>query len=47
MLPSIAGDAFEAFLQRTDKEILDIAVLKVLSEVDHIVFEEEASDVTV
>ena len=45
-LPSISGDDFEAFLHRTAEEILDIAVREVISEVGRIVFEEEASDVT-
>ena len=46
-LPSISGDDFEAFLRRTVEEILNHAVREVISEVDHVVFEEEASDVTV
>ena len=46
-LPSILGDHFEAFLRRTAEEILDVAVREVISEVNRIVFEEEASDVTV
>ena len=45
-LPSISGDNFEAFLHRIAEEILDIAVREVISEVNRIVFEEEASDVT-
>ena len=47
VLPSIAGDGFEAFLRRTAEEILDCAVRKLISEAGRIVFEEEASDVTV
>jgi hypothetical protein len=46
-LPSTSGDDFEAFLPRTAEEILDHAVRDVISEVDRIIFEEEASDVTV
>ena len=46
-LPSIAGEDFEAFLRRTAEEILDHAVHEVISELDRIIFEEEASDVTV
>jgi len=45
-LPSISGDDFEAFLRRTDEEIMDAAVREVISEVDCMVFEEENSDVT-
>ena len=47
VLPSIAGDGFEAFLRRTAEEILDCAVREVISEVDRIILEEESSDVTV
>ena len=46
-LPSISRDDFEAFLRRTAEEILDVAVREVISEVDRVVFEEEASNVTV
>ena len=46
MLPSISGDDFEAFLRRTAKEIMDVAVREVISEVDRMVFEEENSSVT-
>ena len=46
VLPSLAGDDFEAFLGRTAGEILDIAVRKVISDLDHIIFDEETSDVT-
>ena len=46
-LPSITRDGFEAFLRRTAEEILDCAVRELISEADCIVFEEEASDVTV
>ena len=45
-LPSLAGAGFEAFLRRTDGEILDIAVREVISDLDRIIFEEETSDVT-
>ena len=45
MLPSISGVDFEAFLQRTAEEIMDVAVREVISEVDRMVFEEENSDV--
>ena len=46
MLPSVSGDDFEAFLRWTAEEIIDVAVQEIISEVDHLVFEEEASDVT-
>ena len=46
VLPSLAGDDFEAFLRRTAREILDIAVRKVISDLDRIIFDEETSDVT-
>ena len=46
-LPSLAGEDFEAFLHRTAKEILDHVVREVISELDRIIFDEEASDVTV
>ena len=46
VLPSLAGAGFEAFLRRTAREILDIAVLEVISDLDRIIFEEESSDVT-
>ena len=36
---------FEGFLRRTAEEIIDVAVRDVISEVDRLVFEEEASDV--
>ena len=45
-LPSLAGDDFEAFIRRTAGEILDIAVREVISDLDHIIFDEETSDVT-
>jgi len=45
-LPSVAGVSFEAFLRQIAEEILDHAVRELISEVDRIVFEEEASDVT-
>ena len=46
VLPSLAGDDFEAFLRRTAGEILDIAVREVISDWDHIIFDKETSDVT-
>ena len=46
MLPSVSGEDFKAFLQQTAEEIIDVAVREVISEVDRLVFEEEASDVT-
>ena len=46
-LPSLAGEDFEAFLRRTAKEILDHMVRDVISDLDRIIFDEEASDVTV
>jgi len=46
VLPSVSGDHFEAFLRRTTEEIIDVAVREIISEVDRLVFEEEASDVT-
>ena len=46
VLPLISEDDFEAFLRRTAEEILDVAVREVISEVDRVIFEEEASDVT-
>ena len=45
-VPSLAGDDFEAFIRRTAGEILDIAVREVISDLDHIIFDEETSDVT-
>jgi len=45
-LPSVSGDDFEAFLRQTAEEIIDVAVREIISEVDRLVFEEEASDVT-
>jgi len=45
-LPSVSGDDFEAFLRRTAEEIIDVAVREIISEVDRLVFKEEASDVT-
>ena len=42
-LPSLAGEDFEAFLRRTAKEILDHMVRDVISELDRIIFDEEAS----
>ena len=46
VLPSLAGDDFEAFLRRTAKEIIDVAVREVISDLDRIIFDEETSDVT-
>jgi hypothetical protein len=45
-LPSVSGDDFEAFFRRTAEGIIDVAVREIISEVDRLVFEEEASDVT-
>ena len=45
-LPSLAGDDFEAFLRRTVEEVLDVAVRKVISDLDRIIFDEETSDAT-
>jgi hypothetical protein len=45
-LPSVSRDNFEAFLRWTAEEIIDVAVREIISEVDRLVFEEEASDVT-
>ena len=47
ILPSAAGVDFEAFLHRTAEEIINHAVCELISEVDLIVFEEKALDVTV
>jgi len=46
VLPSVSGDDFEAFLRRTAEEIIGVVVQEIISEVDRLVFEEEASDVT-
>ena len=46
MLCSVSGDDFEGFLRRTAEEIIDVAVRDVISEVDRLVFVEEASNVT-
>ena len=46
MLPSVSRDDFETFLRRTVEGIIDVAVREIISEVDRLVFEEEASDVT-
>ena len=45
-VPSLVGDDFEAFLRRTAGEIIDIAVCEVISDLDHIIFDKETSDVT-
>ena len=45
-LPLLAGDDFEVFLRRTTREILDIAIREVISDLDCIMFDEETSDVT-
>ena len=45
-VPSLAGDDFEAFLRRTAGEIIDVAVCEVISDLDHIIFDKETSDVT-
>jgi hypothetical protein len=47
VLPSLAGVRFEAFVRQIAEVILDCAVRELISETDRIVFEEEASDVTV
>ena len=47
VLPSLAGEDFEAFLHRTAVEILDHGVREVISELDRTIFDEEASAVTV
>ena len=47
IVPSLTRVGFKAFLRRTAEEILDCAVRELISEADCIVFEEEASDVTV
>jgi hypothetical protein len=39
-------DDFESFLRQTAEEIIDVAVREIISEVGRLVFEEEASDVT-
>ena len=39
-------DDFETFLRWTAEGIIDVAVREIISEVDRLVFEEEASDVT-
>ena len=46
MVPSLAGDDFEAFLRRTVEEVLDVAVREVISVLDRIIFDEETSDAT-
>ena len=43
---SVSRDDFEAFLRQTAEGIIDVAVREIISEVDRLVFEEEASDVT-
>ena len=45
-VPSLARDDFEAFLCWTAEEIIDVAVHKVISDLDHLIFDEEISDVT-
>ena len=47
VLPSLAGDDFEAFLRRNAEGILDHAVREVISDLDRIIFEEKISNVTV
>ena len=44
--PRFTGDDFEAYLQRTAEEILDVVVRKVISDLDRIIFDEETLDVT-
>ena len=43
----IAGLGCEAFLRKTTEEIVGRAVRELVDEADRVVFEEEASDVTV
>jgi len=45
-LASVSGEDFEAFLRWTAEEIIDVAVQEVIFEMDRLVFEQEASDVT-
>ena len=45
-VPSLAGVDFEAFLRRTAKEIIDVAVREVIADLDRTIFDEETSDVT-
>ena len=46
-LRSFSGPAFEAYLRKTAEEIIDRAVRMVIEDMDHIIFEEETSDVTI
>ena len=45
-LRSFTGPKFEAYLRRTAEEIIDRAVRMVIEDMDHTMFEEEVSDVT-
>ena len=45
-LPWFARVEFEAFLRQAAEGILDRGVRELVSEADHIVFEEESSNVT-
>ena len=46
-LRSFSGPEFEAYLRRTAEEIIDRAVRMVIEDVEHTIFEEEMSSVTV
>ena len=46
-LRSFSGPEFEEYLQRMAEEIIDRAVRIVIEDVDHAVFEEETSSVTI
>ena len=46
-LRSFSCPEFEAYLRKTADEIIDRAVRMVIEDMDHIVFEEETSDVTI
>ena len=46
-LRSFPGLDFEAFLRKTAEEIIDRAVRMVIEDVEHTIFEEEMSSVTV
>ena len=45
-VPSLAGVEFEAFLGRTVEEIIDVAVRKVISDLDRLISDKEISYVT-
>ena len=46
-LRSFSGLDFEAYLRKTAEEIIDRAVCIVIEDVDHAIFEEETSSVTI